>query len=109
MTGLRNRKPLSIVALRTHKALFYLLCILASILFVTYLFLMNYLSMEGYILSRVTEEGLELSQELEILDSNIARIQSREFVAKSSGNSQLVSQGPWRTYVVIPRTFTAQK
>ena len=103
-----RRKPLSLTALRTHRALLILMGSVASTLFIGYVFLMNHLSMQGYLLSIESENLIDLSQELGQLESRVARIQTHEFITKSVGTQSMLAQ-EFKSYLVVPNIVTARK
>ncbi|HEY5713775.1 MAG TPA: hypothetical protein VIT68_00280 [Candidatus Gracilibacteria bacterium] len=105
-----RRSPLSIVALRTHRALVFLLGFGAVGLFASYLFLMNHLSMQGYVLSKTMEEHQVLSQQEGELEAILAKSEAREYIQKSDIGKTLIVQGISKTYVIVPsEKVTAQR
>ena len=103
-----RRYRLSLLARRTQQMLFGLLIGLALTLFVAQLFVMNHLSMSGYVLSRELTLRTELADRDEKLEAAIAKAQTQEFVHKTSQREQLVVKDNQR-FVVIPNRFTAQQ
>jgi len=105
---MRRQKPLSLVAIRTHRALMLLMSCVASVMFVAYVFLMNHLSMQGYVLGVEAEKNLKLITSLDQIEAQVARIQTREFVAKSVGEDQMVAS-IGKNFMVVPNVMTAQR
>ncbi len=105
---MRRRKPLSLTAIHTHRALMLLLGIITSLLFIGYVFLMNHLSMQGYILSRESEKHIQISSKLEQIEAKMAHSQASEYIAKSSVSKPMVVQAR-KSYVVVPNTVTARR
>lgn len=103
-----RRKPLSLTALRTHRALLVLMGSVASMLFIGYVFLMNHLSMQGYLLSVESEKHITLSQDLEQIEARVARIQTHEYINKSIKGDVMVAQ-ELKSFLVVPDTVTARK
>lgn len=103
----KKRFHLSHIAEQTRKALFFLLSFCATSLFIMHLFLMNHLSMRGYILTKETQTHQQLVLENEQLDAYIAKLQTQEFLTKTEAKSPLVFKSSQR-FVIIPVRFTAQ-
>lgn len=110
MSTRTKRVRLSFLAAKTQKMLFWFLSALVLILSCVYLFWLNHLSMQGYILSHITAEGHDISAEVERLDARIAKLQTREYIAKMSESetSPMVLRQRQR-FVVVRDVFTAQK
>lgn len=104
----KKRFHLSLIAEQTRKMLFYFLSFCAISLFILHLFLMNHLSMRGYILTRETKTNQTLILENERLEANIARMQTQTFLTKTDSTKQLVFKEKQK-FVIIPVRFTAQK
>ena len=109
MFTFRRRSPLSIIALRTHKVLVWAMGLGAVSLFASYLFLMNHLSMQGYLLTKEMEEHALLSRNLDQLEAELAQTESREYIQKAPAGKSLMAQGHAKTYVIIPSSLTARK
>lgn len=103
----RKRFNLRLVANQTRRLLFGILGVFVVSLFVWQLFLLNQLSMNGYLLSVEAKRYAELAQTNETLESEIARLQTQEFTLKSAGNGRLVSRAPAR-FVFVKSVATAQ-
>lgn len=103
-----KRYRLSLLARRTQHMLFGLLLSLALTLFVAQLFVMNHLSMSGYVLTKELTLRTKLADRHEKLDAAIAKAQTQEFVFKTSQKKQLVVKDNQR-FVVVPNRFTAQQ
>ena len=103
-----KRYRLSLLARRTQHMLFGLLIGLALTLFIAQLFVMNHLSMSGYVLTKELTERTQLADKHEKLDAAIAKAQTQEFVYKASSKEALVVKDNQR-FVVIPSRFTAQQ
>ncbi|MCF7917509.1 hypothetical protein K9L27_00690 [Candidatus Gracilibacteria bacterium] len=88
--------------------MFYLLCSIALALACVYLFQMNHLGMQGYILSKVTEKNAEITNTLQKIDAQITRLETREYVSKLSEQDAMVVRQQ-NQYIVMKQTFTAQK
>jgi len=80
----------------------------ALFLFGVYLFGMNRIAMQGYVLTKFTEKNAELSSNIEQLEATIARFETREYITKKSESKKMVSRGRQK-FVVIHETLTAQK
>ncbi len=106
--GSPKRVQLSFLVAKTQKLLFGVLMTLAFLLASAYLFLMNKVSMEGYVLSKEAEHNTELSSELEQLESQIAQRETQEYVAKMSDANAMLVRGR-QNFVVLRPIFTAQK
>jgi hypothetical protein len=103
-----KRIRLSFLVARTQKLLFSLLGITAITLACVHLFLMNNLSMKGYILSKITARNAELTTTIQKLDAQVARFETREYVEKLSDQSPMVHRVE-NKFLVMKQTFTAQK
>lgn len=103
-----KRYRLSLLARRTQQMLFGLMFSLALTLFVAQLFVMNRLSMSGYVLTVELSERTKLADQHEKLDAAIAKAQTQEFVYKTSQKEQLVVKDNQR-FVVVPNRYTAQQ
>jgi len=64
--------------------------------------------MQGYVLTRETQENAALSATVGQLDAQIARLETREYVEKLSEKSQMVMRERGR-FVILKPAFTAQK
>ncbi|MCF7812147.1 hypothetical protein K9M59_00895 [Candidatus Gracilibacteria bacterium] len=107
-TNKPKRIRLSFLAARTQKLLFSVLCGFALTLACVQLFLMNNLSMKGYILSKITEEQSQITSELQKLDAQVARFETREYVSRQSEQKTMIVRH-YQRYMVMKDTFTAQK
>ena len=87
-----KRYRLSLLARRTQHMLFGLLIGLALTLFVVQLFVMNHLSMSGYVLTKELTLRTELADQHEKLDAAIAKAQTQEYVYKGSGKTNFVAK-----------------
>jgi len=104
----KKRIRLSFLVAKTQRMFFTLLYGIAIALACVYLFWLNHLAMQGYILTKITEESFQLTSELEQIDAKIAHFQTREYVTKMSDKNQMVQRRGQR-FVVVKDVFTAQK
>ncbi len=96
------------MALQTQKMLLGLLIFFSLSLFLGQLFLMNKFSMEGYMMTKQLKEKKELIVENELIDAEIARLQTQDFVAKTTDKYGFITKEK-QTFVYIPLRVTAQK
>ena len=108
MTVRSQRVRLSFLVLRTQRMLLLFLCGVAFLLGTTYLFVLNRVALNGYILTIQTETRAELLTEVEKLDAQIAFRQTQTYLSKSKiANDMILRVQP--RYVVLRQTYTAQK
>jgi hypothetical protein len=108
MRTAKKRIRLSFLVAETQKLLFWVLVGFALLLFGIYLFWMNRIAMQGYVLTKFSEKNAELSSTIEQLEARIARFETREYVAKRSESVNMVVRGR-QHFVVVKKTLTAQK
>ena len=104
----KKRVRISFLVLRTQRLLLLILGGFTILLASIYLFLMNRLAMQGYVLTIETEKHLQLSNELGKLDAQIARYETREYVSEST-QAKIMVQRETRKFVVMKNNYTAQK
>jgi hypothetical protein len=104
----KKRVRLSFLVARTQQLLFFFLGGFTVLLAAIYLFLMNRLAMQGYILSMETEKHLNLASELGKVESQIARYETREYVSESA-QAKVMVQRERQRYLVMKQQLTAQK
>ncbi|MCF7905886.1 hypothetical protein K9L63_01705 [Candidatus Gracilibacteria bacterium] len=104
----KKRIRLSFLVQKTQKLLFWWLSGCAITLASVYLFQMNHVSMQGYVLTRETQENAKLSAKMGQLDAQIARLETREYVLKVSEKEQMIARTR-EQFIVLKDTFTAQK
>ena len=105
----RKRFNLSLAARQTQTMLIGLFVSTVLVLFVTQLFLLNQLSTAGYRLTQAVEKKTELVDEMEKVDAEIARIQTQEFVTKTTAIKHQMVAKEGQQFVQIPLRFTAKK
>lgn len=107
-----NRKiqktRLSLLVKEAEKMFLGLMGITALVLGSFYLFMLNRVTMSGYVLTKETLSQQELLQEIQLLESVIAQKESREYVSESSIAKELIPRDQIR-YVTISPVLTAQK
>ncbi len=108
MRTAKKRIHLSFLVAKTQKLLFWGLVGFALFLFGIYLFWMNRIAMQGYVLTKFTEKNADLSSTIEQLDARIARFETREYIAKRSEGENMIVRGR-QHFVVVKNVFTAQK
>ena len=108
MRTAKKRIQLSFLVAKTEKLLFWGLVGVALFLFGIYLFWMNPIAMQGYVLTKFAEKNAELSSTIEQLDARAARFETREYVAKRSESVNMVARGR-QNFVVVKKTLTASK
>jgi len=94
--------------IKTQRMLSLFLLGLILILGTTYLFLLNQVSMNGYVLSQITDDRTELAQALDKIDTQIQFRQTADYIADAH-QVQIMEVHTQPTYAVIKRTYTAQK
>jgi len=104
----KKRVRISFLVARTEKFLFWWLSGVALLLACSYLFWLNKVGMQGYVLSKTTEKHFELSSNLEQINAEIARHQAGGYIDKMSKKNAMINRD-WQRFVVIKDTFTAQK
>ncbi len=104
----KKRTRLSFLVLKTQRLLFWWMTGCAITLSSVYLFQMNNVAMQGYVLTRATQENAALSATIGQLDAQIARLETSEYISKLSEKNQMVMRERGR-FVVLKQTFTAQK
>ena len=75
---------------------------------ILYLFMLNGVTMSGYVLTKETEAQYYLLEEIQLLDSQIARKEAREYISESSNAKTMIVRDNV-SYVTIQPTYTAQK
>ncbi len=108
MRTAKKRIRLSFLVAKTQKLLFWGLVGFALFLFGVYLFWMNRIAMQGYVLTKFTEKNAELSSTIEQLEATLARFETREYIAKKSAETGMVTKGRQK-FVIVHKTLTAQK
>ncbi len=103
-----KRIQLSFLARQTQELLFLVLGICAISLAAVYLFLMNRLSMEGYILTVETERSKEVGSEMDKVETQVARYETRKYIAEMPETKEMVIRQRQNFLVLKPR-FTAKK
>ncbi len=103
-----KRIRLSFLARRTQELLFWVLGICAISLAAVYLFLMNHLSMAGYILTVETERSKEVGTMMDQIETQIARYETRKYVAGMPETKKMIVRKRQKFLVLKPR-FTAKK
>ena len=88
--------------------LFWLLAGIALLLASVYLFLMNHLAMQGYVLRRETEKSLDIAILLEQLDSQVTRHETHKFLTETLYVKQMTSRERRKFVVMRLQTLTAQ-
>jgi len=104
----KKRVRLSFLVARTQSFLFWFLAGLALLLGAIYLFLMNRVSMQGYVLSIEMEKSREISSNLEQLDAKIARHETRKYLSDSMYSKDMIVREQQNYFVMKPQ-FTAFK
>ena len=104
----KKRTRLSFLVLKTRRLFFWWLTGCVLTLSSVYLFQMNHVAMQGYVLTRATQENASLTATMGQLDAQIARLETREYIAKLSEKNQMVMRERGR-FVILKQTFTAQK
>lgn len=104
----RRRPHLRHIASQAQGMLFGLMIVFSIGLFLAQLFLMNKLSMEGYVMTRQLEFKKDLVQESELIEAEIARMQTQDFVSKTTSQYQFIAKDNSR-FVYVPLLMTAQK
>ena len=105
----KKRVRLSFLAARAQKLLFWVLCGIAFALGCMYLFLMNRVAMQGYVLSKVTQQNATLASDHERLEAQIARFQTREYILKMSEKNLMIGQQRPGFITVKQNVLTAQR
>ncbi len=103
----KKRFHLSLMVNQTRKMLLIFLGSVAIGLFILQLFLMNNVALRGYALSKLIEQNAQLSQKMEQLDVQLARLQTQEFIAKVKTTKTMVEKNKTQQYVFISNKFTA--
>ena len=75
---------------------------------ILYLFMLNGVTMSGYVLTKETQAQYYLLEEMQLLDSQFARKESREYISESSNDKTMIVRDNV-SYVTIQPTFTAKK
>ncbi len=88
-----KRNRLSTLAAQTQKLLFYFCFTVAIVLGSIHLFVMNYVSMQGYVFTKENEKQIQLAQRINQLDAQIAQIESREYLSKTKHLKAMIPQG----------------
>jgi len=104
----KKRIRLSFLVQKTQKLLFWWLIGCAITLASIYLFQMNHVAMQGYVLTRETQENAELSAKIGQMNAQIARLETREYVLKLSEKEQMVAKNRGQ-FLVLKEVFTAQR
>jgi len=108
MPARTKRIRLSFLARRTQELLFWVLGICAISLASVYLFLMNHLSMEGYILTVETEQSKEVGAEMDKIETQVAKYETRKYVAGMTETKNMVIRKQ-QNFLVLKPKFTAQR
>ncbi len=108
MTVRIKRIRLSFLARRTQELLFWVLGICAIVLVAIHLFLMNHLSMAGYVLTIETERTKEVSTMMDKVEIQIAKYETREYISKMPATKEMIVRQRQNFLVLKPR-FTAKK
>ena len=107
-----NRKiqkiRLSLLVKEAEKMFLGLMGLILFVLGSFYLFMLNRVTMSGYVLTKETQSQQQLLQEIQRLESVIAQKESREFISESSIAKELIPRDGIR-YVTISPVVTAQK
>ncbi len=106
--NIHRRPHLRSIAFQAQQMLFGLLIAFSLGLFLTQLFLMNRLSMEGYVMTRALEDKKDLVAENEVVEAEIARLQTQDFVSKTTTKYHFIAKDR-QEYVYVPLLMTAQK
>lgn len=104
-----KRVQFSTVAKKTHQSLLLMMIIASGVLFVVHLFLMNHVMIKGVVITEATKENIALKEKSEILEAQMARLQTQEFLGKASDKNNLVFREQTSRFVIIPaERYTAQ-
>ncbi|MDM8539037.1 hypothetical protein QUF70_19980 [Desulfobacterales bacterium HSG17] len=104
----KKRVRISFLVLRTQRLLLLFLGGLAILFASIYLFLMNRLAMQGYVLTVETEKHLRLAEDIEKVEAQIARYETREYVSEST-KTKIMVQREKKRFVFIKPNYTAKK
>lgn len=104
--SIRKRVLFSFVVARTHKMFVFFLALCAIVLFCLYLFLLNRVALQGYILTKEAERKTDILRQIGTLDSSLARLDTREYLLKKSDAYAAIS---YRWFSFVREKFTALK
>lgn len=109
MTTLTRKKVrLSLLVYRAQRMYLYLMGTIIVVLGALYLFMLNSVTMSGYVLTQEAREQQELIQAMQELDAFIAQKESREFISESTV-AKSMEQRVELAYKVVSPIYTAQK
>lgn len=108
-----RRKPiqkatLSFLVQRAQRMYVFLMGGIIVCLGAFYLFMLNGVTMSGYVLTKETQAQHALLEDIQKLDSRIARKESREYISESETAKTMIVRNEV-SYVTIASRFTAKK
>jgi tRNA A-37 threonylcarbamoyl transferase component Bud32 len=108
MTLRIKRIRLSFLARRTQGLLFWILGFCVISLAAIYLFLMNHLSMAGYILTVETERSKDVGTIMDKIETQIAKYETSKYIAGNPETKNMIVRQK-QSFLVLKPSFTAKK
>ena len=104
----RKKIPLSLIIKNTKQVLTTYLGLLVFVLSAFYLFGMNNVAMQGYILTQEAQNNRKITMELERLDSKIVQLDTKAFLTEKTEASLMVYNNT-KDFFVYKNSYTAKK
>lgn len=104
----QKRVRLSSLAANTHKMLFVFSVASLITLGLLYLFVTNHLAIRGYALTLETQQKIQLRDELESLEAQIAQKSASDYISDASYLKDMIVQEQINYFVLNTPEYTAQ-
>lgn len=104
----KSKVRVSVLVRNTQGIMILFLLLVVGLVGGIYLFILNHMAFRGYVLQKQVESQKTLEAELSILETQIAKIEARDFLKKNKQIKQFATYDKPQ-FFVQKDSFTAQK